>query len=370
MNPIVSGGVHSVSNSRCPSKSKNKIATISKNERDTTASAKGAKEAKGKLSTVSVASRRSVVSRRSVASRRNAMSNGDLPVLCISDNKLTSKKLNKEILINTCDLIDFGGNSWILEGNSQHITYAIKAIITTDMQKNKEEIKIMKKTSKLLERNKTRHFVKMYDYLFCSDNKLLLDNGTELSFNILMIMKRYRGHIVGLLFDDSIPLDFKKNIYAQVYLSLLSYHYFFNLLHNDAKPANFFYEVRLDYNEDQYYKYIIIINGVKYEVYLRASKYHVVIGDYGESTISADKSELKEDFAIIEEIGLKNRFFSVVRAIDKNDPKFKKLTPYQQYVFDLIHSTDLFDMEPKPNIIKIYSINTDQTIFGGRKKSK
>jgi hypothetical protein len=358
MNSIISGGVHSVSNSRRPSKSKNKIATISKNKRDTTASAKGAKDAKGKLSTVSTTSRRSVASK------------SDLHVLCISDNKLTSKKLNKEILINTCDLIDFGGNSWILEGNSQHITYAIKAIITADIKKNKEEIKIMKKTSKLLERNRTRHFVKMYDYLFCSDNKLLLDNGTELSFNILMIMKRYRGHIVGLLFDDSIPLDLKKNIYAQVYLSLLSYHHFFNLLHNDAKPANFFYEVRLDYNEDQYYKYIIIINGVKYEVYLRASKYHVVIGDYGESTISADKSELKEDFAIIEEIGLKNRFFSVVRAIDKNDPKFKKLTPYQQYVFDLIHSTDLFDMEPKPNIIKIYSINTDQIIFGGRKKLK
>lgn len=360
MNSIINGGVHSVSNSQRSSKSKN---TIAKRERYTTPSAKGAKDTKGKLSTVSAASRRSAMSRRSVTSK------SDLPVLCISDNKLTSKKLNKEILINTCDLIDFGGNSWILEGNSQHITYAIKAIITTDVKKNKGEIKIMQKTSKLLERNKTKHFVKMYDYLFCSDNKLLLDDGTELSFNILMIMKRYRGHIVGLLFDDSIPLDLKKNIYAQVYLSLLSYHYFFNLLHNDAKPANFFYEVRSDYNEDQYYKYVIIINGANYVVYLKASKYHVVIGDYGESTKSFDKSKLTEDFAIIEEIGLKNRFFSVARAIDKNDPNFKKLKPYQQYVFDLIHSTDLFDMEPKRNVIKTYIINTDQKMFG-RKKSK
>jgi hypothetical protein len=86
--------------------------------------------------------------------------------------------------------------------------------------------------------------------------------------------------------------------------------------------------------------------------------------------ISGDKSELTKDFAIIEEIGLKNRFFSVAGAIDKNDPKFKALTPYQQYVFDIIHSTDLFDMVPKQNVIKTYYINTDQKMFGGRRKLK
>jgi len=358
MNAIINGGVHSISNSRRSSKSKNTRSNAAKKERNTTMTTKDTEATKGKLSTATAVRRRPTTSK------------GNSPVLCISDNKLISNKLKKQILINTCDLIDFGGNSWILEGNSQNITYAIKAITTTDIRKNKGEIKIMQKASKLLERNKTRHFVKIFDYFICSDNKLLLDDGTELSFNILMIMKRYRGHIVGLLFDDSIQLDLKKNIYAQVYLSLLSYHYFFNLLHNDAKPANFFYEVRGEYEEDQYYKYVIIINGIKYEVYLLAGKYHVVIGDYGESMISGDKSELTKDFAIIEEIGLKNRFFSVAGAIDKNDPKFKALTPYQQYVFDIIHSTDLFDMVPKQNVIKTYYINTDQKMFGGRRKLK
>lgn len=358
MNSIISGGVHSISNSRHSSNKKSTRSNTTKKERNTTMTTKDTEATKGKLSTATA------------VRRRSATSKGNSPVLCISDNKLISNKLKKQILINTCDLIDFGGNSWILEGNSQHITYAIKAIITTNIKKNKEEIKIMQKASKLLQSNKTKHFVKIFDYFICTDNKLLLDDGTELSFNILMIMKRYRGHIVGLLFDDSISLELKKNIYAQVYLSLLSYHYFFNLLHNDAKLANFFYEVRGEYEEDQYYKYKIIINDFEYEVYLLAGKYHVVIGDYGESMISFDKSELTKDFAIIEEVGFKNNFFSTKGAIDKNDPKLKELTPYQQYVLDLIHSTDLFDREPKHNVIKEYIINTNQKMFGGRKKLK
>ena len=287
---------------------------------------------------------------------------------CIENNRIKFK--SQSISIDTNKVIGFGGNSIILEGSSRTNTYVVKLIYSTIDKKSETEVAIMKKTSLLLDSKQTRHLIKIYHNMKCKNNQINIKSQYDgqqddiVSFNYLILMKKYSGHIVQLLFGES-TLDTKKNIYSQVYLSLITFHSFLNILHDDVKLDNFFYELQ-NVDSNEYYEYILVLNGNQYYLYLKKINYSIVIGDYGESKVVSTKKDLLQDFSIIEELGQRNRFFQ-----SRDFKLAKDCSTYQEYILNLIHNTDLFSIgKPYANIVSTFTINIDQQLGGKKKKYK
>ena len=132
---------------------------------------------------------------------------------CIENNRIKFK--SQSISIDTNKVIGFGGNSIILEGSSRTNTYVVKLIYSTIDKKSETEVAIMKKTSLLLDSKQTRHLIKIYHNMKCKNNQINIKSQYDgqqddiVSFNYLILMKKYSGHIVQLLFGES-TLDTKK----------------------------------------------------------------------------------------------------------------------------------------------------------------
>lgn len=141
---------------------------------------------------------------------------------CIENNRLKFK--SQSILIDTNKVIGFDGNSIILEGSLRTNTYVVKLIYSTIDEKSETEVKIMKKTSLLLDSNQTRHLIKIFHHMKCKNNQINIKSRYDgepddiISFNYLILMKKYSGHIVQLLFGES-TLDTKK-IYTPKFIYL------------------------------------------------------------------------------------------------------------------------------------------------------
>ena len=132
---------------------------------------------------------------------------------CIENNKIKFK--SQSISIDTNKVIGFGGNSIILEGSSGTNTYVVKLIYSTIDEKSETEVAIMKKTSLLLDSKQTRHLIKIFHHMKCKNNQINIKSKYDgepddiVSFNYLILMKKYSGHIVQLVFGES-TLDTKK----------------------------------------------------------------------------------------------------------------------------------------------------------------
>ena len=198
----------------------------------------------------------------------------------------------------------------------------------------------MKKALIFIKNNINPHFIVYYNYFKC--NKVNDDdikgfyNYIFKEYFYIIIMELFEGDTTKILYNMNIDNIIKKNVNTQIFLSLLSFHILLKVKHNDVKHANFFYK-KIKSNDYDYIHYIIYdIN-----VYVKNMGYIIVIGDYGQCDINNTEENKLDDYAIIEELGIKNYFY---KSINENPIKtIKNFTTEKEYILYLINHTDIFN---------------------------
>jgi hypothetical protein len=294
----------------------------------------------------------------------------------------------------------YGAYSFVFRGSyKKNRDCTIKFVRAID---NENEGVLMKRASSFNEL--TRHFIDYYDHQLCreSDPCFVEHDGLKDKFKLAIIMKTYNDTAIkalfsGIIIDESV----KKNIFAQIFLSTISFHSFLGLKHGDVKIENFLF-----YKKPKilpgYFCYIINYKGTsdrvgssgskgsrgsegsrgskgssgnkKYYIYLKNIDYGIVIGDYGTASTVSDSKELLEDFLIIHESGINNDWISARN--DKQDKvTVSNSSSYIDYITRFLEDYDLFgevkELKDIP-VVKTYTINippklSTSIITGGNK---
>jgi len=142
--------------------------------------------------------------------------------------------------------------------------------LTDKAEHNLKEVMIMEiLTNDLVKTEKTKHFPLIYTSHLCEDRN---DKKSLVSVNELC-----DGDIKTLLETESLYLmneEIYFNLLIQVFISLATFQFKFNMIHNDAHYGNFLYQKN---NEVGYYKYEISSTNF----YLKSCPYNIMLYDFG-----------------------------------------------------------------------------------------
>lgn len=166
--------------------------------------------------------------------------------------------------------------------------FAVKICEIT--RKNRKEIKIGKKLTRLLVDMKCPHFLFSYGYLTCKNKKSdfneirFANNGyfiiTELADNTL-------SYLIADLYKKEGFNDILRNAFIQIYLSMMFFNKYAKYNHNDTHINNFLY---IKIKEGGYFHYKLF--GIDY--YVKNIGYLWVINDFGlASTFTSIKHDLE-----------------------------------------------------------------------------
>lgn len=159
--------------------------------------------------------------------------------------------------------------------------------VTNKNKKNLNEIVLMEiLTNDLVKTKKTKHFPLIYTSHLCEDKD---DKNSLVSVNELC-----DGDLKSLLNTSDLYLDkrFEElyfNLLIQIFISLATFQFKFNMIHNDAHYGNFLYQKN---NEKGYYKYEIS----RTNFYLKSCPYNIMLYDFGLAKDVTHRSVYFEDY--------------------------------------------------------------------------
>jgi hypothetical protein len=149
-------------------------------------------------------------------------------------------------------------------------------------QDNKNEVSLMKAiTSQITSLQISKHFMLMYFYSICEQNKKKVRDGSPISY--IMYTEPANGDLRSLFLSKIVTISNQTilNILIQSILSLGTFHNMFGYIHKDAHMGNFLYQNNSEYQEhdNKYYNYDF--DGISY--YLKSCEYNIMIYDFGKS---------------------------------------------------------------------------------------
>ena len=159
--------------------------------------------------------------------------------------------------------------------------------VTNKNKKNLNEIVLMEiLTNDLVKTKKTKHFPLIYTSHLCEDKD---DKNSLVSVNELC-----DGDLKSLLNTSDLYLvkrfeELYFNLLIQIFISLATFQFKFNMIHNDAHYGNFLYQKN---NEKGYYKYEIS----RTNFYLKSCPYNIMLYDFGLAKDVTHRSVYFEDY--------------------------------------------------------------------------
>ena len=141
-------------------------------------------------------------------------------------------------------------------------------------------------TNDLVKTKKTKHFPLIYTSHLCEDKD---DKNSLVSVNELC-----DGDLKSLLNTSDLYLvkrfeELYFNLLIQIFISLATFQFKFNMIHNDAHYGNFLYQKN---NEKGYYKYEIS----RTNFYLKSCPYNIMLYDFGLAKDVTHRSVYFEDY--------------------------------------------------------------------------
>lgn len=142
--------------------------------------------------------------------------------------------------------------------------------VTDKSSNNLTEITIMERITKnIMLQKKSKHFPLIYSSHLCED--------TDTRRSLVSVNELCDGDIKTLLNNPNmypITEELFFNLLIQVFISLGTFHFHFNVRHNDAHYGNFLYQKN---EEKGYYKYKISSK----TFYLKSCDYNIMLYDFG-----------------------------------------------------------------------------------------
>lgn len=227
-------------------------------------------------------------------------------IITSNDIKLSNECLitsNNIIKLNTTqqniilrEIIGSGATSYIFSADANYDNDKKIDIIFKILSLGENEINIMNKISNFVINQTTPHFIINYISNYRCNKIHENNDDSQINKHIKIInsyAKDYTNNnysliamekldkdiqsLIGIIKDENILI----NIYAQMYIALLTFHLYLESIHDDVQYKNFFYKkINNSDNEYFYYKFTFSNKETK-NIYIKNIGYLIILADYG-----------------------------------------------------------------------------------------
>ena len=200
-------------------------------------------------------------------------------------------KTNIDINVKTYEIVSKFMKPYMMEyddDDGSGIYYPVDGGFNYFNQDNKNEVSLMKAiTSQITSLQISKHFMLMYFYSICEQNKkeVLNENeeiiGSPISY--VMYTEPANGDLISLFGSNTVTISNQTllNILIQSILSIGTFHNMFGYIHLDAHMGNFLYQENSEYQESDNKYYHYDFDEISY--YLKSCEYNIMIYDFGKS---------------------------------------------------------------------------------------